>query len=839
MKKILKNTILQKTIISILVITLCINFMFPTVVSARDIGGVLFEPIQKLLLNLADTFMYVVNMCSGMPVNPIIELYEGWDWLTAALIGSDNLLIDLLTSATIGPVKAVAGFLNWLNIGDLQYPTNLEIPVFVVSPDKIFSNKVPLLDVNIINPSKNSAALDLQGAISSWYNAFRNLAIVGLLSILVYIAIRIIMSSTASDKSKYKQMFTDWLVAFCLLFFMHYIMSFSITMVDIFSDSLSSLNNKYIRLPITYEKLIEEYGGGEKKQQQLAALSDEEGYIKTDLMGYVRFIAQTNVLKTTEGYEITAAEGAPRMACTIMYLTLVIYTVMFLIIYIKRLVYICFLTVISPLVALTYPIDKINDGKAQGFNGWFREYIFNLLIQPLHLILYTMLLGTATELATKYLIYPLVVLGFMLQSEKIMRKLFNFEKSDTAPSVASGALGGAMIMKGIDALKSGGKKIAKGAGGAALGAAGGDKIPNFIKDRKSDSGMDASDLINSYDKEKITDASSIETEKSLNEKYGDLALEKYKNDGYGTNEDGNYFNPYDSKWDENYNPREDEKLLEFVKEEEQEKLLKQQEEEEEKAKEEALRLQKEEEARQLELDNEKPNYFKGATTLIGSYVKDNAGTIGKGIVKGIGMGVGAATLGTVGIAAGLASDDFSNVFTYGAAGVAAGAGVGGGIGKKAVELPSSAYRKTKEMQDKLKEASYSNAAYERIKNKELDEAFMRNKEMQKLYQNKFKGTTNGKDNWKIAMEAALKYRKHGITDNDTIIKAMKAKSKFISNDNLADDKRIYTAKLAMQAKTEKEIETVQNRLREKKINEEQIKDQANMLRQINDLTIFN
>ena len=38
-----------------------------------------------------------------------------------------------------------------------------------------------------------------------------------------------------------------------------------------------------------------------------------------------------------------------------------------------------FLTIIAPLVALTYPIDKINDGKAQAFNMWFKEYIFNLL----------------------------------------------------------------------------------------------------------------------------------------------------------------------------------------------------------------------------------------------------------------------------------------------------------------------------------------------------------------------------------------------------------------------------------------------------------------------------
>ena len=36
-----------------------------------------------------------------------------------------------------------------------------------------------------------------------------------------------------------------------------------------------------------------------------------------------------------------------------------------------------FLTMVAPLVAFMYPIDKMNDGKAQGFDTWIKEYIFN------------------------------------------------------------------------------------------------------------------------------------------------------------------------------------------------------------------------------------------------------------------------------------------------------------------------------------------------------------------------------------------------------------------------------------------------------------------------------
>ena len=41
-----------------------------------------------------------------------------------------------------------------------------------------------------------------------------------------------------------------------------------------------------------------------------------------------------------------------------MYLIIVGYTVTFTIMYFKRFLYIAFLTMIAPLVALTYPIDK-------------------------------------------------------------------------------------------------------------------------------------------------------------------------------------------------------------------------------------------------------------------------------------------------------------------------------------------------------------------------------------------------------------------------------------------------------------------------------------------------
>ena len=120
-----------------------------------------------------------------------------------------------------------------------------------------------------------------------------------------------------------------------------------------------------------------------------------------------------------------------------------------------------FLTVIAPLVAVTYPIDKISDGHAQAFNTWLKEYIFNLLIQPMHLLLYVLLISMAFELAGQNMIYCLVAIGFMMPAEKFIRSLFGFDKAKT-PGFLAGATGAALTVGLMQGLANFGKKVPHG-----------------------------------------------------------------------------------------------------------------------------------------------------------------------------------------------------------------------------------------------------------------------------------------------------------------------------------------------------------------------------------------
>lgn len=330
-----------------------------------------------------------------------------------------------------------------------------------------------------------STAYNLRPVIANWYNILRDISIVGMLSILVYVGIRIMLSSTAGDKAKYKQLLVDWVVAICLLFLMQYIMSFSNIAVKKVTSVIQSAvvsTTESDKLSANEKKAAEEKGklDGDvavTRGTQLFEIEDkelvkkayqilvEENKTDTDYSKLFtnegsgslywptnNFTEQARMLGqlTDKDDDATNYEYAS-IGYKIIYIVLVLYTLIFTWTYVKRVVYMAFLTMIAPLVALTYPIDKMNDGKAQAFNMWFKEYIFNLLIQPLHLILYMVLIGSAMTFASQNLIYAVVAIGFMTPAEKLMRKFFGFEKAGT-PGVFAGPAGAAIMMSGMNRL---------------------------------------------------------------------------------------------------------------------------------------------------------------------------------------------------------------------------------------------------------------------------------------------------------------------------------------------------------------------------------------------------
>ena len=308
-------------------------------------------------------------------------------------------------------------------------------------------------DGNKITTSPQNMAEQLRDTISSWYVALRNIALVMMMIVLLYIGIRMLISTLASDKAKYRQMLYDWLVGLVILFFMHYIMAFSVTLVNQLTKVVSSRvdeNGFTVIIPDDTNSKLTDYIKNTGNEELIDAIvnekleSDENGdfvVYPTNLLGKMRLELQL------------ANWGTDYIGYAICFIVLVLYTLFFAFTYTKRVLYMAFLTLMAPLVAVTYPIDKVSDGSAQGFNKWLKEYVFNLLIQPMHLLLYYILVTSAFDLASENLIYSLVAIGFMLPAEKLLRSFFGFEKAST-PGAFAGAAGGALAMQGINKLGS-------------------------------------------------------------------------------------------------------------------------------------------------------------------------------------------------------------------------------------------------------------------------------------------------------------------------------------------------------------------------------------------------
>ena len=404
------------------------------------LGGTLLRPFVSFVNFVADTVM----KWTGKFMYP--EAYDNND---------DDEAIMLGAAPDLG-YKNAQDFGKEIDTSNFESLTNHYYPNFRYTPEEIFSGKVDLLNIDFIsgkdsneNPIQSEGWKAIRKVVASWYKVLRMIAIIALLSVLIYTGIRIIVSANVKDKAKYKEWILNWFIAVAILFLMHYIMSFTITLINSLSNLMQS---EFSGIHVTTSSL---------------------GDFTTNLIGFVRFRMLENKATVKLGY-------------LVMYVALVWYTLKFTFIYLKRVINMAFLTLLAPIVAATYPIDKLADGQAQGFQMWIKEYIFTALLQPLHLLLYYVLVGSSIQLATTNILYGIVALKFISDAEKIFKKIFGFDK---AREGMAGGLGSAFaattVAKNLKDLARIGKGGGSGKSGNSSPSSG--NIPTFTPLKDSDS----------------------------------------------------------------------------------------------------------------------------------------------------------------------------------------------------------------------------------------------------------------------------------------------------------------------------------------------------------------
>lgn len=543
----------------ILLIILCIITLFFSMPKKTEAGTI--EDFVNLMLKIPDAVMRLFNDISGESISNFkIKLnLKGWNSDTkGSVYNFDVTPYDIFTSGLV--YQRAADFDG--NLGDEKYI------------------RIPVLDINFfrddteIQNYANSSANILKPVVSNVYKSLRNLVLVMMMVVLLYVGIRIVVSTAVTDQVKYKQWLVDWVVGICLLIIMQYIMSFLMNVNEMIVEMLGENRESSYYMSLSKLGGIDTYyndWGDVKKdatpgtdsydpgvnlfyldhfdvrnkdngsdcfdfdedtgeihvERKDWASESENGNVFINARIFkpadeevnkaiknfsarVGFIAgavamnpmNPNPIKINpitgamKGWSIASAIvgednddrwadktvyrcNLPEFCRTlttfgskyvliyrgsgvyesytenedvdksnsrfgeyaILYILLVLETCIFFYTYLKRVFKLAFYTMIAPLIAFMYPIDKLGDGKAQAFNTWFKEYMFNVLVQPLHLLLYTVFIYAASELVRENIIYAIGAYGYMIAAEKFFKKIFGFDK---APGGTPGLAGPGM-----------------------------------------------------------------------------------------------------------------------------------------------------------------------------------------------------------------------------------------------------------------------------------------------------------------------------------------------------------------------------------------------------------
>lgn len=241
--------------------------------------------------------------------------------------------------------------------------------------------KFDLFSIDFFEPEEGESQVNkaLKKQVAIWYYGIRNLAVAILLCALIYTGIRMAASTTAVDKATYKKRLIDWATGVFIIFFMHYIMLFAVNISSVLVQILPEPGDNL-------ETVI------------MQGKEDEDGIRK----------------------KIADQKGWNLVFTCVLFWMIVYYQVKFFYVYIKRVAMTGFLLIISPIICVYYAI-----GMRKPYKFWMKELIVNILIQPLHAVLYLVFITSASQIAEVAPLLAVLFFGALSRGEKIVKNIFN------------------------------------------------------------------------------------------------------------------------------------------------------------------------------------------------------------------------------------------------------------------------------------------------------------------------------------------------------------------------------------------------------------------------------
>lgn len=260
------------------------------------------------------------------------------------------------------------------------------------SIQKLVFNKIEIFNIDFFSESfyDSDTTKSLKTNIAEVYHTMRNMAIILMLIILVYTGIRMAIASVAETKARYKQMLMAWASAFVILLVLQYVM------IAILAISQAVMD--------LFEVIL-------------------KGICGDEVVIFEDYLLENATTSTAKGFSM--------LIPSILYWVIVFYQVKFFWMYFKRFFSTAFLVVISPLVLAQHAFDKITDGNAGAFKVWITEFALNVVMQPIHAVVYSIFMVIAANIMESAPLMAVIFFAALSRTERVIRNMLSIKKSNT------------------------------------------------------------------------------------------------------------------------------------------------------------------------------------------------------------------------------------------------------------------------------------------------------------------------------------------------------------------------------------------------------------------------
>ena len=174
---------------------------------------------------------------NGFKINEqgaLFSLVDGLVWVLTLLIKLLAIIAGFIIQIILNAVGKVVD-------GSVDAKVTIENILFTGSNNSKLPG-IQLLDINFFEVNSGPTTVQVfRKAVAGWYYILLTISAAALLVMLIYIGIRMAISTVASEEAKYKKMLVDWATSMALVFVLHYIILFFITINETLVSAIAKI----------------------------------------------------------------------------------------------------------------------------------------------------------------------------------------------------------------------------------------------------------------------------------------------------------------------------------------------------------------------------------------------------------------------------------------------------------------------------------------------------------------------------------------------------------------------------------------------------------------------